>query len=61
MLYRIPQLIVGENETFQGPEEYVVSKGVTTLMMNNAECIQLMREFIEQNPELWNEDIGEID
>lgn len=59
LLYQIPQLIVGENQTFQGPESYVTSKGVDTLVLNNPECIELMQEFIRAFPQLWNEDIGE--
>ncbi len=59
LLYGIPRVIVGENKTFQGPEEYVRSQGVQVEVLQNQECIQLMREFIAKNPELWNEDIGE--
>ena len=59
LLYGIPKVVVGENQTFQGPEAYVRSRGVELEILNNAECIQLMRDFIEARPELWNEDIGE--
>ncbi|MEO7299725.1 MAG: nucleoside deaminase [Verrucomicrobiota bacterium] len=59
LLYGIPRVIVGENKTFQGPEEYVRSQGVHVEVLRNEECIQLMRDFIAKNPELWNEDIGE--
>lgn len=59
LLYGIPRVIVGENKTFQGPEEYVRSQGVHVEVLQNEECIQLMRDFIAKNPELWNEDIGE--
>lgn len=59
LLYGIPRVIVGENKTFQGPEEYVRSQGVEVEILQNEECIQLMRDFIAKNPELWNEDIGE--
>ncbi len=58
-LYRIPRIVVGENRTFQGPEEYVLSRGVEVAVLDDAECIELMREFIAARPELWNEDIGE--
>jgi cytosine deaminase len=51
--------VVGENVTFSGPEEYVRSRGVKVDVLDNAECIELMRAFIEASPELWNEDIGE--
>jgi cytosine/creatinine deaminase len=59
LLYGIPRVIVGENVTFKGPEEYVRSQGVQVEVLQNEECIQLMREFIAKNPELWDEDIGE--
>ena len=58
LLYGIPKVIVGENVTFKGPEDYVRSQGVHVQVLQEAECIQLMREFIEKHPELWNEDIG---
>ena len=59
LLYEIPRIVVGENKTFQGPEAYVQSRGVDLTIVNNAECIALMRQFIVDQPELWNEDIGE--
>ena len=58
LLYGIPRVIVGENVTFQGPEEYVRSQGVHLEVRQDAECIQIMRDFIAARPELWNEDIG---
>jgi cytosine deaminase len=58
LLYGIPKVIVGENVTFKGPEDYVRSQGVRVEVLQEAECIQLMREFIEKHPQLWNEDIG---
>jgi cytosine deaminase len=58
LLYKIPRVIVGENQTFQGPEAYVRSQGVTVEILQDAECIQMMRDFIAARPELWNEDIG---
>lgn len=60
LLYRIPRIVIGENRTFQGPEDYVRSRGVTLEIVDDAECIQLMRDFIAARPELWNEDIGEV-
>src|SRR5918995_659843 len=60
LLYGIPRIIVGENRTFQGPEEYVRSRGVILEIVDNRECYELMRSFISQHPELWNEDIGEV-
>ena len=59
LLYRIPKIIIGENKTFQGPEDYLRSRGVELEVLNNAECIKLMEDFIKEKPELWNEDIGE--
>ncbi|MCB0194848.1 MAG: nucleoside deaminase [Anaerolineae bacterium] len=59
LLYKIPKVIIGENKTFQGPEEYVRSRGVELEILNDAECIKLMEDFIAARPELWNEDIGE--
>ena len=59
LLYGIPRVVVGENTTFKGPEEYVRSQGVKVEVLQDSECIQLMREFKARNPELWNEDIGE--
>ena len=61
LLYKIPQVVVGENKTFQGPEDYLRSRGVEVKVLNDAECIRIMREFIGKNPGLWNEDIGEDD
>jgi len=58
LLYGIPRVIMGENRTFQGPEDYVRSQGVEVRNANDAECIDLMKEFIAKNPKLWNEDIG---
>lgn len=59
LLYRIPKVVVGENRTFQGPEDYLLSKGVELEIVDNGECWQLMQDFIASNPSLWNEDIGE--
>jgi len=59
LLYKIPHVVVGENRTFQGPEEYLRSRGVKVEIADNAECYQLMQNFIRDQPELWNEDIGE--
>ena len=58
LLYRIPKVIIGENKTFQGPEDYLRSRGVELQILNDAECIKLMEDFISKNPSLWNEDIG---
>ena len=58
LLYGIPRIVIGENRTFQGPEDYVRSRGVELTVVDDPECVQLMREFIAARPELWNEDIG---
>ena len=58
LLYKIPRIVIGENETFQGPEAYVASRGVEITVVNDAECVQLMKDFIRDKPELWNADIG---
>lgn len=59
LLYKVPKVIIGENRTFQGPEDYVRSRGVELVILDDPECIALMETFIAENPELWNEDIGE--
>jgi len=59
LLYGITKVVVGENTTFKGPEDYVRSRGVSLDIRDDAECKRLMREFIAQQPALWNEDIGE--
>ncbi|MGH7719253.1 MAG: nucleoside deaminase [Gemmatimonadaceae bacterium] len=59
LLYKIPKVVIGENRTFRGPEDYLRSRGVELLIVDDAECVRLMTEFIRKRPELWNEDIGE--
>jgi cytosine deaminase len=60
LLYRIPRIVVGENRTFLGPEDYLRSRGVVVEVVNSQECYDLMQQFIARCPELWNEDIGEM-
>jgi cytosine/creatinine deaminase len=60
LLYRIPRIVIGENRTFRGPEDYVRSRGLELEIVDDPECFQLMQEFIAARPELWDEDIGEI-
>lgn len=60
LLYRIPRIVVGENRTFRGPEDYVRSRGVTIEIVDDKECYALMQQFIGDHPELWNEDIGVV-
>lgn len=59
LLYGIKKVVIGENSTFKGPEDYVRSRGVELVLYDDAQCKQLMQDFIAQQPELWNEDIGE--
>ena len=59
LLYGIPKVVVGENRTFQGPEDHLRSKGVELEILDDDECRQMMRDFIVAYPSLWNEDIGE--
>ena len=59
LLYGIPKVVVGENTTFKGPEQYVRERGVDITVLNDPDCIELMEKFIRENPTLWNEDIGE--
>jgi creatinine deaminase len=59
LLYGIPRVVVGENRTFKGPEEYVRSRGVEVDVVDDPSCVAMMEEFIAARPELWNEDIGE--
>ena len=58
LLYGIPRIIVGENQTFMGEEELLRSRGVKVEVLQDETCIKLMRDFIAASPELWNEDIG---
>jgi cytosine/creatinine deaminase len=58
VLYKIPRVIAGENKTFLGAEDYLRLSGIQVEVLQNPSCIRLMTEFIQANPELWNEDIG---
>ncbi len=59
LLYKIPKIVIGENQTFRGPEDYLRSRGVELVILNDPECIRMMRDFIAFSPALWDEDIGE--
>lgn len=59
LLYGIPTIVVGENRTFRGPEDYLRSRGVDIRVVDDPECRQLMEDFIAARPDLWSEDIGE--
>src|SRR5690348_10001737 len=58
VLYKIPRVVVGENQTFLGAEEYLRGQGIHIEVVQDSECIQIMGEFIRLHPQLWNEDIG---
>jgi len=59
LLYGIPKVVIGENQTFQGSEKLLQQHGVEVIVVNNLECVELMHNFIHENPALWNEDIGQ--
>ncbi|MDX2080844.1 MAG: nucleoside deaminase [Terrimicrobiaceae bacterium] len=58
LLYKIPKIVIGENVTFQGAEEWLSHSGVQLEVIQDEECIEMMRRFIAHRPELWNEDIA---
>ena len=58
LLYGIPKVVIGENETFLGSEQLLRDNGVEVEVVNSHECIEMMKNFIAEKPELWNEDIG---
>ncbi len=58
LLYGIPEVVVGENRTFQGPEQYLRERGVTLRVLDDPRCVDLMEAFIRDRPTLWHEDIG---
>ncbi len=59
LLYGIPRVVIGENRTFKGAEDWLRAKGVELEVVDSTVCRELMATFIEQRPEIWNEDIGE--
>jgi cytosine deaminase len=59
LLYGIPRVVLGENETFMGAEDLLRSHGVEVINLNSQECKDLMAKFIAEKPDVWNEDIGE--
>lgn len=58
LLYGIPRVVIGENQSFMGEEQWLSSHGVQLEIIQDPSCIQLMREFMEKHPTLWAEDIG---
>jgi cytosine deaminase len=59
LLFKVPRVIIGENKNFRGAEDLFRSSGVTLTVLDDPECIALMRQFIAAHPDLWNEDIGD--
>lgn len=59
LLYGIPKVVIGENTNFMGAEEHLRANGVEVVVVNDAECIRMMQDFIKSEPHLWHEDIGE--
>ncbi|MFM9950843.1 MAG: nucleoside deaminase [Saprospiraceae bacterium] len=60
LLYGIPKVVIGENQTFMGEEALLESRGVAIEVVNDSQCIDMMESFIRDRPQLWNEDIGEV-
>jgi cytosine deaminase len=58
LLYRIPRVVIGENRNFRGPEDLFRQHGVAVVVLDDATCVGMMRDFIAAHPDLWNEDIG---
>jgi cytosine deaminase len=61
LLYKIPRVVIGENQTFMGAEDLLRLNGVEVVVLNDKTCVAMMEEFIAAEPSLWNEDIGEHD
>ncbi|KAI5205531.1 cytosine deaminase [Aureobasidium subglaciale] len=59
ILYKVKRVVLGENKTFVGGEDYLKQRGIEVVNVNSAECEDLMKKFINEHPEEWNEDIGE--
>ncbi|GAB5497124.1 MAG: nucleoside deaminase [Phycisphaerales bacterium] len=58
VLHRIPRIVIGENMTFQGREDWLTAEGAQVIVMHDLRCTSMMEDFINERPELWNEDIG---
>lgn len=58
LLYGIPKIVIGENQTFMGSESLLKANNLEVIVENNKECIEMMQQFILEHPNLWNEDIG---
>lgn len=59
LLYKIKKVVIGENKTFLGAEDLLMKNEVAVEVLNDERCVKMMEKFIENNPKLWNEDIGE--
>ena len=59
VLYKIPRVVIGENQSFMGEEKWLADRGVQLKVLQDMRCIQLMRDFVQKHPHLWAEDIGE--
>jgi cytosine/creatinine deaminase len=60
VLYKIPRIVMGENKTLKGPEEYLIANGVEVINMDLEECKNILENFIQKNPDLWNEEIERV-
>jgi cytosine/creatinine deaminase len=60
ILYKIPKIVMGENKTLKGPEEYLIENGVEVINMDLEECKNILENFIQKNPDLWNEEIERV-
>ena len=60
-MYKVKRVVIGENKTFVGGEEYLKSKGIEVVILDNEDCRGLMQKFIKEKPDDWYEDIGEDD
>ena len=58
LLYRISRVVIGENMNFKGAEDLFIQRGVSLSILQDHDCMALMRRFVEEKPDLWNEDIG---
>lgn len=60
LLYKIPKVVIGENNTLKGPEDYLKEKGVELINLNMDECRELMKKYIEINPDIWNMELERV-
>jgi len=60
LLYKIPKVVIGENETLKGPEDYLMENGVKLINLNLKECKDIMKDFIKRKPEIWNSELERV-